>query len=303
MSGLSGRDRAVARIAGGQRTLVTTAQLAECGVGRDAIAYRVGSGRFHVVFQSVYSVGCGALPALALEQAALMACGAGAFISHLSSAFVWGMRKIPPVEVEVSVVGRNCWRRNGMRVHRIKAIDGRDVREHEGLAISSPARALLEIAAVLPTGELAEAVGEAIGSRLVNRAVLESVLGRYRAGRGSARLAEVIGDESAMTITRSRAERAMLKLVRDARLPKPEVNARLGPYRPDFLWREQKLIVELDSFTFHGGPDGFHRDREKDLYYRDLGFDVLRFTRAHVVYEPMMVLVRLARALARTAPG
>lgn len=42
---------------------------------------------------------------------------------------------------------------------------------------------------------------------------------------------------------------------------------------------------------------------EKDLYYRDAGFDVIRFTRAHVVYEPTVVLVRLAQALALRAPA
>jgi hypothetical protein len=115
----------------------------------------------------------------------------------------------------------------------------------------------LEVAAVLPADELAEAVGEGIAGRLVNRTVLEAVLARYRGLRGSARLAAVIGDESAMAITRSQAERAFLKLIRDARLPLPEVNARLGPYRPDFLWPEQRLIVELDSYTFHAGPDRF----------------------------------------------
>jgi very-short-patch-repair endonuclease len=109
----------------------------------------------------------------------------------------------------------------------------------------------------------------------------------------------MLGDESAMTITRSRAEKAMLKLVRNAGLPVPDVNVRLGPYRPDFLWRQERLIVELDSYRFHGGRDGFQHDREKDLFYRDAGFDVLRFTRWHVVHEPTVVLVRLVRALER----
>jgi very-short-patch-repair endonuclease len=276
---------------------VTTEQLGACGLGKDPVAYRVQSGRLHLVFQSVYSVGCGELPPLGLELAALLACGTGTFVSHLSAAFLWGMRKTPPPEVEVSVVGRNCWSRKGIRVHRVNAIDKRDVRQHEGLWVSSPARALLEVAAVLPADELAEAVGEGIAGRLVNRTVLEAVLARYRGLRGSARLAAVIGDESAMAITRSQAERAFLKLIRDARLPLPEVNARLGPYRPDFLWPEQRLIVELDSYTFHAGPDRFQHDREKDLYYRDAGFDALRFTRWHVVHEPPMVLVRLAQAL------
>jgi hypothetical protein len=65
----------VTRIASGQRMLVSTVELEGCGLGKDAVAYRVGSGRLHPVFQSVYLVGCGELPPLALEQAALMGCG------------------------------------------------------------------------------------------------------------------------------------------------------------------------------------------------------------------------------------
>ena len=48
---------------------------------------------------------------------------------------------------------------------------------------------------------------------------------------------------------------------------------------------------------------GFSMTREKDLYYRDLGFDVLRFTRHHVVHEPMVVLARLVQALTRRTMG
>ncbi|MGN6869812.1 MAG: type IV toxin-antitoxin system AbiEi family antitoxin domain-containing protein [Solirubrobacteraceae bacterium] len=111
MSGFSVRDRTVARIAARQKTLVTTEQLRSCGLGKDAVAYRVASGRLREVFRSVYSVSCGELPLLALELGALLACGKGSFISHRSAAFVWGMRERPPEQVEVSAVGRNCWRR------------------------------------------------------------------------------------------------------------------------------------------------------------------------------------------------
>ena len=65
------------------------------------------------------------------------------------------------------------------------------------------------------------------------------------------------------------------------------------------MWREQRLIVELDSATYHSGPGVFQRDRDKDLVFRGAGFDVLRPTRAHVVYEPTRVLVLLAQTLAR----
>jgi very-short-patch-repair endonuclease len=296
------KDLAVAKIAAGQRTLVSSAQLAECGLDKDSVAHRVHSGRLHPEFHGVYSVGCGELPPLARELAALLACGEKSFLSHHSAAFVFGLREAPPAEVAVSVVGRCCASREGMQVHRVHSIDGRELRQHERLWVSSPARLCLEIAATSPS-DLPGVIDAGLAGRLLNRREIEAVLSRHRGRRGAARLAAVLGDESLMTITRSQAEKAMLKLIRDGRLPRPDVNQRLGPYRPDFMWRPQRLIVELDSYGFHGGPDAFQSDREKDLYYRDASFDVLRFTRAHVVYEPAMVLVRLARALALRDPG
>ena len=296
------RDRAVSQIASRQRTLVRIDQLSACGVGKDAVARRVRSGWFHQVFQTVYSVGCGELPPLALELAALLACGKGSFISHRSAAFVWGLRKNPPAQVEVSVVGRGCRSRTGMRLHRIQAIDGAELQRHEGLWVSTPARAVLEVAATATMDELADLLEKGVAGRVLRPRELEAVLARNRGRSGAARLAEVLGDESAR-ISRSRAERAFIKLIRDARLPLPEVNQPLGRYEPDFMWREERLIVELDSYRFHGGPTGFHKDHEKDLFYRDAGFDVLRPTRNHVVHQPARVLVSVVRALERSRRG
>jgi very-short-patch-repair endonuclease len=296
------RDLAVARIAAVQRTMINTEQLAGCGLGKDAIAHRVKSGRFHPEFYGVYSVGCGELPPLARELGALLACGRGSFLSHESAAFVWGLCETAPAEVDVSVVGRCCESRHGMRVHRIREIDTRELRRREDLWVSSPARVCLEVAAASPS-YLPDIIDTGLAKRLLNRREIDAVLRRHRGRRGAARLAAFLGDESAMTITRSRAEKAFLKLIDDARLPRPLVNHRLVRYEPDFMWPDQRLIVELDSYGFHGGPGAFQNDREKDLYYRDAGFDVLRFTRAHVVYEPAMVLVRLAQALGRRSPG
>jgi len=296
------RDKAVAEVAARQKTLVTSVQLAQCGLDKDAVAYRVHSGRLHPVFHGVYSVGCGELPPLALELAALLACGKKSFISHRSAAFVWGLRATPPASVEVTVVGRCCASRSGIRVHRIQAIRRDEFRQHLGLWVSSPARAVLEVAAGA-ADELADVVDRGVAGRVFTPRELEVVLARHRGRRGAARLAEILGDESAMTITRSRAEKAFRKLIRDARLPPPEVNQRLGRYEPDFMWREQRLIVELDSYQFHAGPAGFQNDHEKDLVYRDAGFDVLRPTRNHVIHEPARVLVSVVRALERAKRG
>lgn len=293
------RDRAVTRVAGRQRNLISTAQLEECGLGKDALARRVRAGWLRLVFQSVYSVGSGPLPPLALELGALMSCGKGSFISHRSAAFVWGMRKSPPPRVDVSVVGLGCRSRKGMWVHRITAADKREVRRHERLWVSSPARAVLEVAAVGSKDELMEVIDAGLALRRFTADDLKAVLARHRGQRGAGRLADVIADETAMAISRSRAEKAFLRLIRAARLPMPDTNVKFGRFEADFVWLEQRLIVELDSATYHSGPGVFQRDREKDLVFRGAGFDVLRPTRWHVVHEGPRVLVLIVQALAR----
>ena len=224
------RDRAAGRIAASQRTILTTGQLAECGLGGEAVRHRNRTGHLHLVFRGVYSFGCGELPPLALEQAAMLACGEGAFLSGLSAAFVWGITKSAPRPVEVSVVGRACASRDGLRVHRLRSIDRRELRLREGLQVSSPARAALEVAASAPA-ELPAVLDEGLARRLITRPELEAVLARNRPCRGAARLAALLGDEAAMTITRSQAEKAFLKLIRESGLPRPETNVRFGRVR------------------------------------------------------------------------
>ncbi len=294
------RDAVVAKLAGVQRTIVSHEQLVARGYGRRVIAHWVGRGRLTSVFHGVYSVVRGELPPLAREQAALLACGDGAFLSHQTAAFVWGFRKTAPATVEVSVVGRPCSSRDGICVHRIRAIDDREVRHHEGLSVSSPARAVLEVAAVAPA-ELPGVIDAGLALRILDRRELERVLARNRPCRGAGRLAAIVGDPDAMALTRSKRERAFFRLIRQAGLPLPETNVKFGRYEADFLWRRERLVVEIDGYNYHTGPAVFSRDREKDLVFKEAGLDVLRFTGDHVLQRPTMVLVRVAQTLARRA--
>ncbi len=291
------RDGLVAKLAGAQRTIVSHEELIAHGYGRRVIAHWVNRGRLTSVFHGVYSVVQGDLPSLAREQAALIACGEGAFLSHRSAAFVWGFRKTAPPMVEVTVQAPRRASHKGIRVHRIRAIDGRELRQTDGLWVSSPERAVLEVAAVAPD-ELSRVIEDGLAARKVNRRELEAVLARNRPCRGAARLAEILGDGIAMTMTRSKRERAFLKLIRESGLPLPETNAKFGPYEPDFLWRRERLVVEIDGYTFHSGPDSFSRDREKDLFFKRLDLEVLRFTGEHIVRQPPMVLATVAQELA-----
>ena len=98
---------------------------------------------------------------------------------------------------------------------------------------------------------------------------------------------------------RSDLEALFLAICRHHRIPDPEANVKLGRYEVDFLWRSHRLVVEIDSFTYHRGSVAFHQDRTRDLDLRTQGFTVLRFDERQLEEEPERVAADVAAALAR----
>src|SRR5690606_24158237 len=101
----------------------------------------------------------------------------------------------------------------------------------------------------------------------------------------------------ALAFTRSEAEERMLALVRRAQLPEPQVNARYAGYEVDFLWRDQRLVAEVDGYTFHADTTAFENDRRRDLVLVSRGMRVVRVAWRQLMTAPEVVLVRLAQAL------
>jgi very-short-patch-repair endonuclease len=97
--------------------------------------------------------------------------------------------------------------------------------------------------------------------------------------------------------TRSDFERDFLRLCRRHRLPPPEVNAKVGRWTVDFLWRERRLAVETDSYRTHRGSVAFEDDHLRDLQLRRAGFAVHRFTERQLESEPAAVAADLIAAL------
>lgn len=94
----------------------------------------------------------------------------------------------------------------------------------------------------------------------------------------------------------------MLRIVDAARLPRRVVNRRLGRFRPDFLWPDERVVVETDGFAAHGHRAAFERDRARDAELAALGYVVLRFTWRQLTEQPVLVSARLAQVLLRRAP-
>jgi len=292
--------RKVGAIAERQAALITRDQLLELGIGRGAIQYALQVGRLYARHPGVYAVvGPAALPPLAAERAALLACGELAYLSHGTAAAIWGFRDRPPRKIEVTIVGRKSGRQPaGITIHRTRHLAQIDKRLHAGLRIVSPARALLDIAGALDGRELERALDEALATRKTTLNAVRAVLRDYPRRSGAARLRALASPHRTLTMTRSECEERFLELVRKADLPSPEVNAKVGRFEVDFCWRRWRVIVEIDGYPFHSSPAALERDHRRDTVLQQMGFLVIRILGRELVTAPERVLVRLARALA-----
>lgn len=294
------KDRLIAELAGLQYGVVARPQLLAMGIGTGAIATRVRRYQLHRLHRGVYAVGHLSLIPLAREMAAVLAAGPGSFVSHRCSVVVWHL--IPahdetPIDVTVPCAGRGS--RPGLRIHRSRLVEARDVRHLRGLPVASPARALIDFAEDAADRELERALHEALARNLVDVRSLLAEADRFRGRHGITRLRRMIDGSDHPLLTRSEAEERFLALVRSSDLPVPEVNVLVDGYEVDFLWRDQRLVVEVDGFRFHSSRRAFERDRRRDADLQAAGFSVLRLTWRQVVNEAHRTIAQTARALAR----
>jgi very-short-patch-repair endonuclease len=279
---------------------VAREQLLAAGVDRSAIFRRLESGRLEYVHRAVYGLPNTADLPLASETAALLACGPDTALSHHSAATLWRLRPgvAPPVHVTVRGA-RGSRSPSGVQVHRSLTIGPTDVCIHNGLPVTTPARAVLDVAANLPDRDLERLLDEGLFVlRILTRAQIEDVLARAGRHPGRARLERVADRHTRSTKTDSPPEEALLALIRGAGLPEPQLQASVLRYRLDFLWPELRLAVEVDAYATHGSPARFEADRRRDArLLTERGIVVLRLTRAMIEQRPWEALGVVARAV------
>jgi very-short-patch-repair endonuclease len=299
-----GRDQRIAAIAKLQRGRVSRKQLLAAGIDPSTVQRLLAKGSLHPIHAGVYAVGHSAPLPLGAETAALLACRDGAALSHATAAALWGLRAPADVAgpVQITVFGGESGGRPGIEIHRTTVLLPRDVRVHQRLPVTSPARTLLDVAGLWTARELEWAVDEGlIVRRIVRVSQLTDVLRRGSGRRGAALLAELLHRRTSSSVTRSEAEERFLALIRAAELPEPELNVRLNGFPVDFLWRDLRVAVEIDGYLFHTSRSAFDRDRRKDAVLKGAGWEVLRFSRDQVKFEPYAVLARVVQTLARAA--
>jgi very-short-patch-repair endonuclease len=190
-----------------------------------------------------------------------------------------------------------CGHPDGVIVHRSTILRRRDARIHQGLPVTSPARALLDIAAGLPPSDVELAFAEGIALKIVSESDVREITSRAGGHPGRAPLAQLTREGAGGSLTESDGEKLLLKLIREAQLPQPRTQYPVLSYKADFAWPALKLIVEVDGYATHSSRAAMTRDRRRDVRLQQAGWTVLRFTTLQVELEPYAVLAQVAHAV------
>jgi hypothetical protein len=271
------RDAGLAKLAENQRGVVAWYQLARLGFGSSAIERRVSASRLHRIHRGVYAVGHSALSTEGKLMAAVLACGPGAVLSHRHAAELWGIQRTSRPAIDVTTT-RNIRARRGIAPHRVKGIERADRTIRHGIPVTSVARTLLDLAEVVPRRRLERAVDEAERRRLFDLKQIDAVVKRNPGRRGLKPLKSVIENATEPPLTKSELEHLFADFCIEHDLPLPAYNAIVEGYEVDAAWIDRKLIVELDSWRWHGGREAFETDRERDAALQLAHYRVIRVT-------------------------
>lgn len=288
---------ATAWIASRQEGLVATHQFGRLGLSHQLISARHRKHGVHRVHRGVYSIGQWSLSPLGELLAASMAVGGRVGCSHLAAGRALGLTGGYLSVIDVTT---NTWRRQrqGIRVHCAQLADA-DLWSIGQVPITSAARTLLDLATVVDLGTLEAALHRARRDRMVSESTLRTTMDRFAGHHGLAQLNFILTEERDPDFSRSRAERLLFDLIRQAGLPAPRRNQIVTGLEVDLSWPEAQLVVEFDSYTFHGDRRAFERDRHKWAMLQARGQLVIPVTWRMLKREPAWVVARISEILAQ----
>jgi hypothetical protein len=246
----------------------------------------------------VYAVGHSVLGPDGRWMAAVLACGPHARLSHASAAALWAMRRSAAVLIDVTVPRTGARSRPGLRIHRPRTLPQSEVTTHQRIPVTTPARTLLDLAAVLQRRPLERALDEAEKRELTDYPCLAALAKAHPGHPGAGKLMRALAEHQAgTTLSKSELEERFLKLCYDHGLPKPLVNWWVEYKEVDFLFARHRLVVETDSWTHHRTRTAFENDRARDARLAMAGYRTLRFTHRQLVHEAAAVAAAVRAAM------
>jgi hypothetical protein len=258
----------------------------------------VAAGSLHPLHGGrVYAVGLDPLSVPGRYLAAVIACGSGAVLSHRSAAGIWGLR--PNSRWLEVTATRGSAKVPGIRVHTTRMLAPQDFTVHDGIPVTSVARTLLDLSAVVDGPDLPPAIDRAERSRIFDLTAVVEVLDRANGRRGARALRQAIAAYEPST-QKSVLERRFRALLETTDIPTPAFNALVdgetATHEVDAFWPDRQLAIQLDGFEFHRTRRDRERDATSDADLELAGRRVMRLTWDDVTVHPERTLRRLRLA-------
>lgn len=191
-------------------------------------------------------------------------------VSHRAAAVLHGVSGFRQGPLDITVPpGRN--NRNPLAVVHRSAVPPADRTVRAHIPATGPARTLVDLARVVWTTALAEAVDDVLCRRLV---ALDRLLDRAP----PAALARVLDAWTPGALPGSTAEMDLVRNLLAAGLPMPVRQHWLAAAhaRVDLAYPESRIAIELDSFPWHAGRRPFETDRSRGNRIVAAGWHLLR---------------------------
>jgi very-short-patch-repair endonuclease/predicted transcriptional regulator of viral defense system len=302
-------DFAIGRLAGRQHAVFALRQLVALGLSSRGVRKRTSAGRLYRIYTAVYSL----VPRQLLTReghwmAAVLACREGAVLSHRTAADLLGLRPTNRARIEVTVPARSRSGPSGIDVHRSLTLSPDDVTTERGIPCTTIPRTHLDLAAVGSRRVVEKALDQAEAMGVFDLIALNDQLARNPHHPGAPRLRSVLEEHYVgSTPTESELEEAFLALTRRLGLPDPELQRwidlgdGLPMIRADFVWYEQRVIVETDGVRVHGTHQARERDPLRDQRALVAGWRPVRTTWRQFMRRPQELAPTLRRLVA-TAP-
>jgi very-short-patch-repair endonuclease len=299
-------DPALAELLNGQDGVLSVGAAMKY-LTRDALRWRVSSGRWQQPCRGVVVAQSGPLTEIQTLRIAVLWAGPGAALAGLTAARLDGLSGFPdrewrPIHLLVPAFSPVRRARPGLPlvVHYSRLLGPDDVRPLREPRRTRMARSLVDAAAWMGSDRGAQAVLAAgVQQRLARpQDLLAVVTGNLRLPRRamiSATLDDIAGGAQALS------ELDLTRLVRRYRLPEPD---RQAPRRDsagrrrwlDAVWETARLIVEVDGIH-HLDAVQYWADMDRGNDFTLGGYRILRFPAFVVRYRPGYVAGKIREAL------
>lgn len=302
-------DQRVATVAEGQAGCVSRAQALDAGVSDSMIRHRLDQGRWRRCHPGVYRIE--GSPASWRQDIwlAVLAAGPPVAISHETALLLHGVpeTQLPRYPIVLTVPRGHHHRIRGTRVHQVDDLADSHVAKLDGLVVSRPERAILEMASRL---KLPHQLGILLDQLIVDRRTTIARVGACltdvaRRGKpGVALLSRVLEERGPGYVPPgSELEARLLAALTRAGLPEPVRQIQL-PGRgaiegiADAGYADARLLLEADGRRWHTRLTDRLRDSQRDAEASRAGWLTLRFLYEQITQEPDEVASAVAETRA-----